>query len=281
MRLVVGVLAVLLLAAGCSTGDNGTELAASTSGDGYRSPVWLGDTVYYLAVDSGGAAGLMRAGPGRAPEAVPFANCRAEWLVPAGENRIGVVVDCGGRNHRLVTVDAGGATADPPAPLDYTGEGATWDAVAFTGYTWQGGCGLRSFPGSEGPCFGGPDARYPVIGPDRRVLYLDTRCGTDEPARRGTYAVCRHDSAGETTLARGVATPAGLDARGGRIAVAGTVDGDAGLWLLDAGRFTRVATGDFRGVALSPDGRRAAAPLRDEGWLSTRWSLRVVGLPLS
>jgi hypothetical protein len=34
-----------------------------------------------------------------------------------------------------------------------------------------------------------------------------------------------------------------------------------------------------RGVAFAPDGARFAAPLRDEGWFSTRWSIRVIATP--
>ncbi|MFC4044534.1 hypothetical protein ACFO1B_39495 [Dactylosporangium siamense] len=41
-----------------------------------------------------------------------------------------------------------------------------------------------------------------------------------------------------------------------------------------------VARGEYRGVAFAPDGTRLVAPLRDEGWFSTRWSIRVIATPM-
>ncbi|WP_238005580.1 hypothetical protein KZZ52_42565 [Dactylosporangium sp. AC04546] len=68
---------------------------------------------------------------------------------------------------------------------------------------------------------------------------------------------------------------------GQRIAVTGEVGGRTRLELLDARTFRNVARGDDLGVAFAPDGLRLAAPLRDEGWFSTRWSMRVIPAPRS
>lgn len=50
--------------------------------------------------------------------------------------------------------------------------------------------------------------------------------------------------------------------------ISGRIGGDKGLWLLDGGRFTKLAGGSFNGVALSADGSRVGS-----------WALRVHAVP--
>lgn len=138
---------------------------------------------------------------------------------------------------------------------------------------------VRPLSDTDATCFDATDVRAPVATRNGQIVYFASRCGTGDPEAAGKYAICRHDGPGrETVLARGIRKPAGLAVHENRIAVAAEVDGRAGLWLLDAGTVRNVASGEYRGV-FAPDGARLAAPLRDEGWFSTRWSIRVIATP--
>ena len=53
---------------------------------------------------------------------------------------------------------------------------------------------------------------------------------------------------------------------------------DDSIFFLDGGKVRRVAAGDYRDLAVAPGGGRVVAVLRDEGWFSTRWSLRVLSV---
>lgn len=289
MRAALALICVILLVGGCSS-DGHTELTSSDD-IGYRSVAWLGDTVYYIAFDSHDLksdTALMRIRPGGRPEPVPFAapGCMdardpyagPSWLVPTGERELGILLFCyRGDDAEFRRIDDSGRPVGDPVALQSTGSGVAWTGETGTVYAPVKGCGIKAFGGPADDCFGGDDARLPVVGAGGAIHYVGSRCGAGEPAPDGTWTVCRHDGAGrEVTLGRGVDFAQAMDVRGGRIAISATIGGDKGLWLLDGGPFTKLAGGFFNGVALSPDGSRVAAPTeRGRG----KWTLRVYAVP--
>ncbi|GAA3455643.1 hypothetical protein [Dactylosporangium matsuzakiense] len=282
MRALSVLTVALVLAAaiaGCSTdGYDGTELTSSATGEDYHAPVWVGDTLYYLQepVDSDSSPYPMRIRPGGQPEPVGFTGkpCRSgrtQWpfdLLPLGEHTVGVLSSCADERPTLTRIDEGGPQEDAARE---PGAGFTVEP-----------CGMRPVDVPEAGCVGGPGVRHPVTAPGGDTYYFAPRCGEDA-AKAGTYSVCRLDgSGGATTVGTGVGHTMGLDARANRVVVAGTVNGEeAGLWLLDGGRFTRLATGDFADAGISADGSRVVSVLtRKRGWWSeTTYSLRVVAIP--
>jgi len=301
-RLIVagGLLVGLAAVSGCGTGGSGEEVTGSTK-LAFYSVTWVDDSIFFLEsgadADSDSATALVRVRAGGRPERIAVAppSCHnpedvdtsASALVALGQHDLGQVVPCSdsvepGRA-ALVRMNVRDDSTTPVVTIDYDGWGVAWAADAGIGYARAhscGGGGIRAFMGSEVECFGGAEARFPVAAANGGVVYLTTRCGTGHPEPSGTYAVCRHDGPGlDSTLRHGVRNPRGLAAHGDRLAVAGEIDGKTGLWLLDGGKVRRLAVGDYRDLAVAPDGGNIAAVLRDEGLFSTRWSLRVLSMP--
>ncbi|MEV0131061.1 hypothetical protein AB0H83_21680 [Dactylosporangium sp. NPDC050688] len=237
----------------------------------------------------------MRVRAGGRPERIPVArpSCRdpedvdasASALVPLGGQDIGLIVPCGDdvelTKAALVRMNVRDDATTPVATVDYDGWGVAWDADAGTGYSRASSCGggIRAFKESAAECFGGAEARFPAVTAGGSVIYLSTSCGTGDAGPAGTFSVCRHDGPGrDSVLRRGVRKPGGLAVDGDRVAIAGEIDGKAGLWLLDGGKVRRVAAGDYGDLAVAPGGGRVVAVLRDEGWFSTRWSLRILSV---
>lgn len=281
---------VILLVGGCSR-DAHTELTSSDD-IGYGSVAWLGDTVYYLTFDSRDLESsdyvLMRIRPGGRPETVPFAapGCldvpsqfaRPTWIIPTGERELGVLVSCTDARAEFRRIDDSGQPVGEPVKVESTGWGIAWTG-GETGmvYTQVQGCGIKTTGGPADDCFGGDYARLPVVGADGAIHYVSQQCGADETAPDGTWLICRHNGAGrEMTLGRGVDFVEAMDVRGGRIVISAEIGGDKGLWLVNGGRFTKLAGGLFNRVALSPDGSRVAAPTL---WRRGSWALRIYAVP--
>ncbi|MEV0136632.1 hypothetical protein AB0H83_50440 [Dactylosporangium sp. NPDC050688] len=281
---------------GCSAGERGDELVSSVEQD-YADPVWVGDTVYYLAGwqdDSDTPPELMRVRAGGQPEAVKIdhPNCPAAYEpghlpggpVPISNHELGLVVSCGPENIRLVRWNVGGGPSVTIAELDVAGVGVSWsqrsDTVYFSSHSCANG-GLRAQLGTSGICLtDDPDQRSPAVADDGSIVYLTPQCGTDAPEPTLTFSVCRYDPQGETsTLARGVYGATGMTVHGDRIVVVGKVDGKRGLWRVQRGKFQPLVAGDYWDAAFNADGTRLAVIYEDSGLLSTRYSVRVIDAP--
>jgi len=306
VRAVVVAVAVLGLAAGCSS-EQGQELASSKS-DEYYHPVWVGDSVYYLVRaqdDSDSPSLLMRVRAGHSPErvTVEYPDCRdsnglnrePSDIVAIDDHELGLIMHCEQSSFTatpsaFVRWDIDSGRPATIAKIEYSSAGVAWSADSGTVYFPAYSCPLNRLSavgGRPSTCFGGPDALFPAVAADGSVVYLTSQCGTDaaEPQSTSTvYSVCRHDGqGGASTIARGVRGPAALAVHGDRVVVAGEVHGESGVWLVTAGRFERLATGSdyYRGAAFNADGTRLAVAVRDKGWFSMTWSLRVIAVPRS
>ncbi|MEU7876506.1 hypothetical protein [Dactylosporangium sp. NPDC049140] len=290
VAMVVGV-------GGCSAGERGDELVSSVEQE-YADPVWIGDTVYYLAgwqgYDSDTPTELMRVRAGARPEAVQIdhPNCPAANEpghgpgdpVPISDRELGLIISCGPDDIRLVRWAVGGGPSVTIAELDMAGGGVAWSqrsgVVYFSSHSCANG-GLRAQLGRSGICLtDDPDQRFPVVADDGSIVYLTPQCGTDAPEPRFTFSVCRYDAHGETsTLARGLSAPGGMTVHGDRIVVVGEVGGQPGLWRVQRGQFQSFVAGHYQDAAFNADGTRLAIVYANSGLLSTRYSVRVIDAP--
>ncbi|MEU0563603.1 hypothetical protein [Dactylosporangium sp. NPDC006015] len=300
LRRIVAAVAVLGLAtaAGCA-GGRGQELVSSDA-DQYSSPVWVGETVYYLAQREDGSdtpPRLMRVRDGGRPEqvTVEHPDCpdprglksRLRKVLAVSGHELGLVMSCRGTG-----ADASAAVVRWDAD---TGRSTVVGKVGHSGgVAWSGGEGTVYYPTSSCPqnlpagalpstCLGEPDAMLGDVAADGSLVYLTTRCGTDAPGPESVfpvYSVCRRVGRGPArTVARAVQAPSALTVHGDRIVLAGEANGKAGVWLVKDGRFERIARGRFLGVAFNADGTRLAVADEDKGWFSMTWSLRVIPAP--
>ncbi|WP_433077760.1 hypothetical protein ACQP1P_35405 [Dactylosporangium sp. CA-052675] len=292
---IVGATAV----AGCSNAGLG-EVLASSKTLAYGSPVWIGDAIYFLqysANDSSGGVSAMKMRPGEPAEAVTVQSpdCRRpaeerpsiNALVAMSDHELGLVMSCGNslepNRSAFVRKDIRGKEQTTVTPIDFGGWGAAWSASSDSVYSRVESCpsqGMKAVGKTSSECVGGADVRFPAVTESGTLFFLANQCGTERAGPPTTYAVCRYDGAGRiTSLALGVRDPWALTVSGDRIVVAGKVNGSSGLWSLEDGLFRSLAKGDYRGGAFTPDGKRLAATLRDDGWFSTRWSLRLISVP--
>ena len=290
------MVAAVAAAGGCSTGERGGELVSSADQDHSR-PVWVGDTVYYLAGwqhDSDAPPDLMRVRAAGRPEQVQVnhpdcpaadeAGHRAGEPVPISDHELGLIVTCGPGNVRVVRWDVGGGPSVTIAELDVAGGGVAWSQRSGTVYFSSHSCanaGLRAQAGASGSCLtDDPDQRFPAVAGDGSLVYLTPRCGTDAPEPALTFSVCRYDAQGGTsTLARGVYGATGMTVHGDRIVVAGGVGGERGLWQVRHGKLQPFVDGDYRDAEFNADGTRLAVTYAERGWFSTTWSVRVIEAP--
>ena len=303
-RAIVAVVAVLGLAAAAGCSDGRGHALVSSDADQYSSPVWVGDTIYFLSRPQDRddpPPSLMRVRAGGRPErvAVEHPDCQDPRGPRGGLSaRVRKVVAIGGHALGLVTT-CGDAGTDAPATI------VRWDADTGRssivgkveragGVAWSGGRGTVYYPTPSCPqtppagalpstCLSEPDAMLGALAADGSLVYLTTRCGTDPPERESVfpvYSVCRRAGrVPSSTVARGVREPAALTVHGDRIVIAGEANGKAGVWLVKDGRFERIAGGRYRAAAFNADGTRLAVAYRDKGWFSMTWSLRVIPVP--
>nr|BFE57615.1 hypothetical protein GCM10020063_021410 [Dactylosporangium thailandense] len=285
---------------GCSSAGQ-EEVLVSSKTLAYGSPVWIGDAIYFLQYsenDSSGGVSAMKVRPGAPAEAVtvPSPDCRRpaeedpsiKAFVAMSDHELGLVMPCGSsfepNRSAFVRKDVRGGEQTTVTPIDFGGWGVAWSVASESVYSRVESCpaqGMMAVGKTSSECLGGADVRFPAVTASGTLFFLANRCGTERAGPPTTYAVCRYDGAGRiTSLALGVRDPWALTVSGDRIVVAGKVNGQPGLWSLeDDGLFRSVARGDYRGGAFTPDGTRLAATLRDDGWFSTRWSLRLVSVP--
>ncbi|MFF5229891.1 hypothetical protein [Dactylosporangium sp. NPDC000521] len=303
-RVIVAAVAALGLAAaaGCS-GGRGHELVSSDA-DQYSSPVWVGDTIYFLSRlqdHDDPPPSLMRVRAGGRPERVTVEHpdcpdprgrsgglsARVRKVVAVSGHELGLVITCGDGDTdapaTIVRWDAGTGRSAVVGRIERAGEVA-----------WSGGKGTVYYPtpscpqtppagGLRSTCLSEPDAMLGAVAADGSLVYLTTRCGTDAPGPESVfpvYSLCRRVGRGPaSTVARGVRSPAALTVHGDRIVIAGEANGKAGVWLVKDGRFERIAGGRYRAAAFNADGTRLAVAYRDKGWFSITWSLRVIPVP--